>query len=63
MPSYDFDALSEYQDIIEEAMNGRTDGHRCPKCSKGVLIITVDEDVKMRIECPECRQYFEGRFA
>lgn len=61
MAEVDYEALSEFQDILEEVMNGRTGGHRCPLCSKGVLVAHVEEDVKVRLECPNCRKFIEAR--
>ncbi|MBT9559668.1 MAG: hypothetical protein IV100_26800 [Myxococcales bacterium] len=61
MAEFDIEAASELQDILEEVLNGRPDGHRCPKCGKGTLIAKVEEDVKVRLECPDCRTFFEWR--
>ncbi len=54
--------LSELQSILDECVNGRTEGHDCPFCGGGPLAVTVDEAV-VRLECPTCRKYFEGRLA
>lgn len=63
MSEYDMDALSALQDILEECVNGRPDGHKCPFCKDGVLTATVEPDVKVRLECSSCRKFFEGRLA
>ena len=63
MSDYDMDALSALQDILEEVINGRPDGHRCPFCGEGVLTAKVEPDVKVRLECPSCKKFFEGRLA
>lgn len=49
-------------DILEECINGRTEGHRCPWCpDAGDLVIQVEEDVKVRMECHKCRKFFEAQ--
>lgn len=63
MSDYDMDSLSALQDILEECINGRTEGHKCPFCKDGVLTATVLEDVSVRLECSSCRKYFDGRLA
>ena len=59
----DLDALSALQDILDEVVNGRTEGHHCPFCGEGVLTVTVEEDVRVRLECDRCQRFFEGRLA
>lgn len=49
------------QDVLDEVVNGRTEGHKCPFCTKGSLDVTLDEGT-LRLECSSCRKYFEGRF-
>ena len=61
MGEVDYEALSEYQDILEEVLNGRTEGHRCPACGKGIINAIVEEDVRVRLECPNCGKYVEAR--
>jgi hypothetical protein len=48
-------------DIMTECINGRTDGHRCPFCKEGTMACTVEEDVSVRMECPQCGKYFDAR--
>lgn len=50
-------------DILEECINGRTEGHKCPFCQDGDLECTVEEDVKVMMKCPGCRRFYEGRLA
>ena len=50
-------------DILEECINGRTEGHKCPCGEQGDLVCTVVEDVKVRMECQKCQKFFEGRLA
>jgi len=65
----DSDKLSQEElqsmlwDILEECINGRTEGHKCPMCSGGALVCTVEEDVKVRMECQQCGKFYEGRMA
>jgi hypothetical protein len=63
MSEYDMDALSALQDILEECINGRHEGHKCPLCKEGTLAATIVEDVSVRLECDGCRKFFEGRLA
>ncbi len=63
MSDYDIDALSALQDILEEVINGRPEGHKCPFCTDGVLTAHVEPDVKVRLECDGCHKFFEGRLA
>lgn len=55
------DDLVLLQDILDEVVNGRTKGHPCPFCGNGNLNAVLDEG-GVRIECPSCGKYFEGRF-
>lgn len=48
-------------DIMEECINGRTEGHKCPMCNEGDLEVEVLEDVKVTMTCPKCRKFMEGR--
>ena len=50
-------------DIMEECINGRSEGHKCPMCGDGDLEIEVQEDVKVTMKCPSCRRFFEARMA
>ena len=63
--SYDApgDDLVLLQDVLEECVNGRTEGHKCPFCREGSLTVKVEESVSVRMECDECRKFFEGRLA
>ncbi len=61
--SDDMDVLSALQDILDEVVNGREDGHKCPFCKDGVLEATVEPDVKVKLECGSCKRIFEGRLS
>jgi hypothetical protein len=50
------------QDLLDEVINGRTDGHRCPWCRSASVECGVNEGM-VRIECPDCRKTFDGRLA
>ena len=54
------DDLILLQDVLEEVVNGRTEGHACPFCGKGPLDATVDGG-EVRLQCPSCGKFFEGR--
>lgn len=62
MDENDLEGLSMYQDIIDEVLAGRLEGHRCPYCKEGVLECYSDE-VIIEIKCPSCGKFFEGRLA
>ena len=49
------------QDILDECVNGRTEGHRCPFCHQGTLEVDAHAG-GLSISCPACGKYFEGRF-
>lgn len=53
------DAQIVLYSILEEVVNGRVDGHRCPFCLKGTLHCDL-QDGTVRIRCDECEQSFEG---
>ena len=57
-----YDDLILLQDVLDEVVNGRTEGHECPFCGAGPLEVTLDAGV-VRVECPSCRKYFQGRLA
>jgi hypothetical protein len=50
-------------DILQECMNGRTEGHLCPFCIEGKLNVSIVEDVSVRLECEGCGKFFDGRLA
>ncbi len=56
------DAFDRYQDIIQDVLAGRMEGHKCPYCNKGELEIKFDGS-RMYIKCPECGRFFEGMLA
>ena len=56
------DALSQYEDIVNEVLAGRTEGHKCPVCTEGELDCSFDE-VTVRIKCRKCGRFFEGMLA
>jgi len=58
----DVGGYSLYEDIINEVMAGRVDGHKCPSCGDGELECTVDE-ARLLVSCPKCGRYFEGMLA
>lgn len=55
----DIDGFSRYEDIINEVLAGRTEGHKCPSCGDGDLECRVD-DMHVRIKCTKCGRFFEG---
>jgi ribosomal protein L37AE/L43A len=58
----DYSGLESYQEIIEEVISGRTEGHHCPHCHEGILICEMD-GVKIFLKCEQCGKFFEGYLA
>jgi DNA-directed RNA polymerase subunit RPC12/RpoP len=54
--------LSVWQDILDQVMAGRTSGHICPFCAKGEIDAEIDE-AYLRVRCPDCGKWIEGRFS
>ena len=48
------------QDVLEEVVNGRPDGHPCPFCSGGPLEAELD-GANVSVACPDCGKTFKGR--
>ena len=51
--------LMVLQDVLDEIVSGRTEGHACPFCGAGQLSVELDEG-RLRVECPACGKFFEG---
>jgi len=56
------DQYAQLQDILDEVLAGRTEGHPCPFCGGGPLQVAKLDEGSMRLECPSCRKFFEGTF-
>lgn len=56
------DDIVVLQSILDDVVNGRTEGHDCPFCGGGPLDVVRNDEGSVRLECPDCRKYFEGRF-
>lgn len=54
------ETLSRLQDVLDAVIAGRVEGHICPFCEKGTLKAEVADQYFVRLECPECRKFFEG---
>lgn len=62
-PEEDIDGLSRYEDIIQEVLAGRTEGHKCPFCGDGELDCSLEETMRVFIRCRKCGRFFEGMLA
>ncbi len=51
--------LTYWYDVLEEVVNGRPDGHKCPFCNAEPLEVTISG--RIRVECTSCGEFFEGR--
>lgn len=58
----DIGGYSQYEDILNEVLSGRTEGHKCPSCGDGELQCRVDE-MSVRIKCTKCGRFFQGQLA
>jgi len=50
-----------WQDVLDDIAAGRRDKLRCPFCQAAGLRIE-QKGPGVRIDCPACRHYIEGRF-
>ncbi|MBH24617.1 MAG: hypothetical protein CMH57_09230 [Myxococcales bacterium] len=62
MSEHDYDELVIWQDILDEIMAGRLQGHRCPYCDAQGLEVEKDP-ARVYIKCNECGKTFEGRLS
>lgn len=53
--------LSRLQPILDAVVAGRLTDHLCPFCRRGMLDAEFSDEFHVRLECPECRRYFEGQ--
>lgn len=58
----DVDALSMYEDIVQEVLAGRTEGLHCPVCKEGELECEYDGN-RVFVKCKDCGRFFEGWLA
>ena len=52
--------LTYWLDVLEEVVNGRTDGHACPFCNASPLDVKT-EGAEVEAKCTTCGEYFKGR--
>ena len=58
----DVDGFARYEEILQEVLSGRVEGHKCPFCIEGDLECSAD-DMKVRVRCLKCGRFFEGSLA
>jgi len=56
------DQYALLQEVLDEILAGRTEGHPCPFCGQGPLKVPLIDEGRVRLECPSCRKFFEGTF-
>ena len=56
------DEYAQLQDVLDEILSGRTEGHSCPFCGGGPLKVPLFDEGGIRVECPSCGKFFEGKF-
>lgn len=55
------DDILFWQDHLELILAGRDNLPLCPFCGEGQIKVTRN-DFRVRLECPKCRHYIDGRF-
>ena len=56
----DEEALTYWQDILDDVVNGREDGHVCPFCEVGDVVVERTQG-KLKLRCMKCGKFIEGR--
>ncbi|MFT7578507.1 MAG: hypothetical protein ACI9MR_000165 [Myxococcota bacterium] len=56
------DQYALLQDVLDEILAGRTEGHPCPFCGAGPLAVPKFDEGEVRVECSDCGKFFEGKF-
>ena len=56
----DEEALSIWQDILDQVANEKLEGHKCPYCSTGDLVCEKNDHL-IKIHCPQCKKLLEGQ--
>ena len=51
--------LMIWQDILDQVINGRLDGHMCPFCHESTVKAEADE-AYVKVVCEGCGKWFEG---
>ena len=59
MSEHDYDQLSMWQDILDDVVNGRMEGHTCPFCNKQTIEAEGDE-AGVYVKCTNCGRWVEG---
>jgi ribosomal protein L37AE/L43A len=62
MTDSESEQYAQLQEILDEIVAGRTDGHACPFCGQGPLKVPRLDEGGVRLECPGCRRFFDGQF-
>ena len=57
--THDYDELSLWYDIVEEAMNGRDENLKCP-CDKAQPVEAEVDEHMVRVQCTECGKFVEA---
>jgi len=59
MSEHDYEEISMWQDILDDVISGRTDGHVCPFCNKKPVEVRMDE-ATIFLKCTQCGKWIEG---
>jgi len=57
-----YEELSVWQSILDQIVNGRQEGHKCPFCKDGNIQVEADE-FRIYVRCDLCGKWFEGMLA
>jgi len=55
----DYEVLSLWQDVIEDAINGKVDDLKCP-CGEDKPVEAQVDEYRVRVQCTECGKWVEG---
>ncbi len=55
----DEEHMIAWQDVLDEVAAGRMGNLSCPYCQTSPLI--VEQTETMKISCPSCKKFIEGR--
>ncbi|MDX9721320.1 MAG: hypothetical protein RBU37_11290 [Myxococcota bacterium] len=59
MSEHDYEEISMWQDILDDVISGRLEGHLCPFCGKKTVEARADE-AEIYVKCNSCGKWIEG---
>jgi hypothetical protein len=58
MSEHDFEELSLWHQVIEDAMNGRTDQLQCP-CGEDAPVEAEVDEYRVKVNCTKCGKWID----